>query len=445
MDTILITVDALRPDHLRQYGYERDTMPVLDRLVDGGTVFTSAFANGTNTGISLPSLFTSRYLGDGPATAGPTLPSALGPGVETVGVHSNTYLSARVGRLHGFDRYEEFGVGEAEDDTTRSTGQALFRRAMDVVRPTVERLGVRDAAEAVQRALFPTRLIHETTPYTPAEETTDRTLELVDGVPDDRDLFLWVHYMDPHRPFTAHVDDPAYAPDLEADEIHDLMSRAGITPEAVDDADRDLLVDLYDSELRYLDGHLRRLFDGLVAADRWRDAQVIFTADHGEEFGEHGRYYHRNRPYDELLAVPLVVRGPTLSPGEVVEQRELLDVAPTVCAAHGVDAPSGFLGRPLAEGPPREVVATGSFRDPVPVVAVRADGWKFIEVDDHTELYDLGRDPAEQESVAADQPERASAMAGKVPVRLREEDHSAVPVGDDERVTERLAELGYLE
>ena len=445
MDTILITVDALRADHLSQYGYDRETMPVVDRFVgEDGTLFENAFANGTHTGISLPSMLTSRYLGDDPATRGPTVASALPDDVTSIGVHSNTYFATRIGRPAGFDVFEDFGIAESDEERVRSTRQRIFRRTMDTVRPTVERLGLRRVAESVQRACFPSHLIHESTPYETAETTTDRALELVSAV--DGDIFLWVHYMDPHRPFCMHIDDPAFGDENPSgDEVHTLMSHAGINPKKVSDEDRRRLVDLYDSELRYTSDQIDRLVDGLRERGRWDDAQVAFTADHGEEFGEHGYYFHRNRPYDELIHVPLVVRGPDTSGGRVAEQRELLDVAPTVCAAHGVEPPRGFLGRGLFEAGERRLIATGSFLDSAPVVGARWEGWKFISAGDERELYDLAADPGERTDVSATNPDRVDEFETEIPARLYDEDHSAVPTDADEAVNQRLEELGYLE
>ncbi|SEA38107.1 Arylsulfatase A [Haloplanus vescus] len=446
MDTILITVDALRADHLGQYGYHRETMPILDDLLaEDANRYEQAFSNGTHTGISLPSMLTSRYLGDRPAMEGPTVADALPDGVTTVGVHSNTYFATRVGRPSGFDHFEDFDVtGSDEEEAVRSISHRVFRRTMDTVRPAVERLGVRDFAERIQRTIFPSRLIHESTAYETGERTTDRALEMAAEV--DGDLFLWVHYMDPHRPFCMHIDDPAYSDkDLSSDEIHDLMSRTGVSPKSLSESDRELLRDLYDSELRYTSEQIRRLTDGLREQDRWEESQVIFTADHGEEFGEHGYYFHRNRPYDELIHVPLLVRGPETTGESVADQRELLDISPTICEAHNVEPPAEFLGQPLGEGSSRRVVATGSFSDTEPVVAGRWEGWKYIEAGEERELYDLDADPDEMSNVVDRYGDRVRAFRKEIPDRLREEDHSTVPTDTDQAVEDRLADLGYLE
>jgi arylsulfatase A-like enzyme len=494
MSSLLVTVDALRADHLGQYGYRRDTFPAADELVAaGGTRFDAAFANGTNTGVSLPSLLTSRYVGHERARTGPTVASALPDDVATLGVHSNVYFASRAGEPAGFDEFETFGVlgdgaGDGDDGATgdaeaagrgatTSATHRLFRRTMDLVRPTVEALGVRDLADRVQRFVFPAGLIHELSVYEDAAATTDRVLAWLDGLPADREFFAWVHYMDPHRPYGIDLDDPAYADPATESEIRDLMATAGVHPDRVTDDQRRRIVDLYDSDVRYTSEHVARLFAGLRERDRFEDAAVLLTADHGEEFGEHGRYFHRNRPYDELLHVPLFVKPPGTGAGDgdgagtedghgsgadgagrgsgaaarpsvVTDQRELLDLAPTVCAFHGVDPPAGFLGEDLFAGGPRRVIATGSFRDG-DVVGVRADGWKYVDVDDgaERELYDLGADPDERESVAERHPDRCRALRASVPDALFDADTEGVPdEGDvDDDVRDRLEGLGYLE
>ena len=115
MKTVLLTVDALRADHLSQYGYERETMPAVDRLVSSGTRFDSAFANGTNTGVSLPSLLTSQYFGVDAIEQGPNVATAIGTEVTTAGFHSNTLFSSRIDSVTGFDYYEDYGSVDSVD------------------------------------------------------------------------------------------------------------------------------------------------------------------------------------------------------------------------------------------------------------------------------------------------------------------------------------------
>jgi arylsulfatase A-like enzyme len=461
MNTLVVSLDAVRRDHLGQYGYDRDTLPAADRLLaEGATRFDQAVVNGTYTGISLPSLLTSRHLGDDAVREGPTVASALPEDVRTGAIHSNTFFSSKFDGIHGFDIYEDF-FGQADHDEDIPLTNRASRAVFDAVRPRLKRLGLFETARRVQEAVLPPSLIHEVAIFESAETTTDRALEFVEGT--DGEFFLWVHYMDPHRPYAINADPPAYAPDLSRSEIIDLMAEAGVRPGDVTDDQRDLLVDLYDSAIRYTSDHVARLFDGLADAGVWDDTAVVLTADHGEEFGEHGMYFHRNRPYDELVRVPLFLRVPggvdaPVDPGSdagappdqpdvVSDQRELLDVAPTVCSLHGVDPPAEFLGTDLRAGGERRAFTTGSFRDDVPVAAARWDGWKYIAVGEDGELYDLDGDPGEREDLAAASPDRAREYRAAIPDRLLAEPGEGVP--DEEDVDadarQRLEDLGYLE
>jgi arylsulfatase A-like enzyme len=455
--TILLTVDALRADHLSQYGYERETMPVVDRLADEGARFESAFANGTNTGVSVPSLLSSQYFGVEGVRSGPNVAAAVGDsGTTTAGFHSNALFSNRVGDVTGFDHYEDFGVAAEQDEENASSGIELaYDRLVDTLRPIVERLGVREYAEVVQERLFPTSLIHEVSVYVDAETLTDEVLSWVEDHAEE-DFFLWVHYMDPHRPYGIDLDDPAFAEAVDETEIRELMSKAGIRPKAITDEERRRMIDLYDSDLRYTSVHLDRLLDGFEDLGIWNETGLVFTSDHGEEFGEHGYYFHRNRPYDELIRVPLIAVPPGCDAefdgnadieDEVSAQRELLDVVPTLCEWHGADPAEQFRGTPLFKGEERRVIATGSFVEQGHVVAGRWDGWKYVHVEDaDTTLYDLAADPGERRDVAADHPETVTTFERTIPDPVFEgESVSSSDTDADGDVQQRLADLGYLE
>lgn len=460
MNTLLVTVDALRADHLGQHGYERDTFPVLDRVTESGTQFTAAFANGTNTGISMPSLLTSRYRGTEPGRTGPTMGSVLPDEVTTGLIHSNAYFAARLSDPAGFDTVDDLGVGGdgrqgasrpagVTGEETLSPGHRAFRAVVENVKPAIEALGVTDLAERVEEAVVPARFIHEASVYADGPTTTARTLDWIDDV--EPPFFVWVHYMDPHRPYGIGLDDPAYGSPADRDEIHELMATAGIHPDRIGPAERERIVDRYDSDLRYTSAAIDGLFDGLHDRGLWAGTNVVLTADHGEEFGDHGRYFHRNRPYDELLHVPLAVKRAAVGPGgeraagAVEAQRQLLDVAPTVASFHGVDPPAAFRGTRLFGGEPREVIATGSFDADAPAVGARWDGYKYITVGEDEELYDLDDDPDERDDLAGTAPDTCHAYRDAIPPHLLATADGGVPDRVDDAVEERLADLGYRE
>lgn len=449
MKSVLLTIDALRADHLAQYGYERDTMPALDRLVDSGTCYESGFANGTNTGVSLPSLLTSRYFGAESASEGPNVATAIGEtGASTAGFHSNTLFSNRVPEVAGFDHYEDYSSddGNGEGGVEASVGERVYQRLVDTLRPIVERLGVREHAETVQEFVFPTSLVHDPSVYVDAETLTDDVIGWVREHADE-EFFLWVHYMDPHRPYGIDVEEPEFGEPPAESEIRDLISKAGIHPNKVTDAERERMIDLYDSDIRYTSEHVSRLFDMFEELGIWEETGFVFTADHGEEFAEHGYYYHRNRPYDELLHVPLVVKSPANGNGgrTVSVQRELLDVAPSLCSWHGAEVPEEFRGVRLSDGEERQVVATGSFVEQDHVVAGRWDGWKYIAVGGtETDLFDLNADPDETRDVSDEHAHVIEEFETAIPGAVFAGEPVTIET-DDEDVRRRLEGLGYLE
>jgi hypothetical protein len=453
MSSLLVTVDALRASHLAQYGYHRDTFPVFDDLLDaGGTHFSSTFANGTNTGISLPALLCSQYIAHEAIREGPTVASALPESVSTAGIHSNTYFGGVGSAVPGFDTFEDFGVSGTDESAQGPTRKRLFRRCMDLLRPAVQRLGIRPLAERVQQAVFPASMIHEFSVYENAETTTDRALEWLNTV--EGEFFLWIHYMDPHRPYGIDLADPAYTDPADETEIAELMSTAGVAPNSITEQQRERIVDLYDSDVRYTSEQIGRLFDSLQDDGLWSDLDVVLTADHGEEFGDHGSYFHRNRPYDELIHVPLAVKSSGEQSGEarttdvVDDQRELLDIAPTICMLHDVSPPPTFEGDPLYDAGDRTVFSTGSFNDDGQVVAVRADNWKYIDIEGgEPELYNLEADPHERSNRAPTAAERCEQFHSMIPDHLFASRPAPRPDTEnvDTEVARRLEELGYMD
>lgn len=125
------------------------------------------------------------------------------------------------------------------------------------------------------------------------------------------------------------------------------------------------------------------MFDALRDEGAWSDTAVIFSSDHGEEFGEHGRFFHRNYPYDELIHVPLMVKTPESTPAGVGERRVLLDLAPTIRSLHGIGTDEGdFHGRPLFGGDERTVLSLGQPIGCASAVAVRTGRWKYVHAAD---------------------------------------------------------------
>jgi arylsulfatase A-like enzyme len=227
----------------------------------------------------------------------------------------------------------------------------------------------------------------------PADALTDAVIARLDALAHEGEprIFLWVHYFDPHEPYDA---------------------REGVSPSAPSRA-------RYAGEVAFVDRALGRLVDRLRALRR--PTLLVVTADHGEEFGEHGGAYHGSSVYEEQVRVPLLFAAinaelPPASddPREVGEARrdaveahgeravELLDVAPTAAAALQVSFPAAgvdLFGDNEDERPARAQVDSQR-------MLVRGR-YKVIHDlrRDYDQLYDLAADPSERRNLAGDRPE----------------------------------------
>jgi arylsulfatase A-like enzyme len=156
--------------------------------------------------------------------------------------------------------------------------------------------------------------------------------ELTDlAINDIKDLkepfFIWIHYFDPHFVYLRHEGWTSFG-------------------------DTDL--DRYDQEIAYTDFHIGRLLDFFRAKGLYNRTNIVLTADHGEEFGEHGGSKHETC-YEEILRVPLVIEGPGLTHAVTEGWSEQIDLMPTILHLVGLEAPKSCPGRsllPLSPGSP---------------------------------------------------------------------------------------------
>jgi arylsulfatase A-like enzyme/HEAT repeat protein len=221
----------------------------------------------------------------------------------------------------------------------------------------------------------------------PAEEMTDRVLREVDRTLARKEpsTLFWVHYFDVHEPYEA-------------------------TTLGTSDSDR------YDSELLATDAAIGRLV---------REAQkrltkpliVVITADHGEEFHDHGGVYHGSSLYEEQVRVPLILVAPQLPAARIAAPVESVDIAPTLLGLLGVDVPSSMRGHDLRG------LALGSDTDRGPVFSAvihkkMVVRWPYKLVADLRfglyELYDLEHDPRERDNRADRDPQRLDSLRGEV-------------------------------
>jgi arylsulfatase len=301
---ILLTADALRADHLGCYGYHRNTSPVLDEFADESLRFENAYSASSHTREAVPALLTGKYpdvaIKSDYQLATSTIASTLsGSGYATAGFHSNPFVSRAYGFDDGFDTFD--------DDL---------------------HLGQHKLIALAQRALDKIRNRH----YARAPEINNRSLEWIDSVASETPFFIWNHYMDTHGPYEPPEEYATLYTDtrINAREAQSLYQRAIDDPDSITTDERQLLIDLYDAEIRYNDQYIGEFLDALRERDLLADSYVIISADHGDAFGEHGYYEHPRYLHDEITRVPLLVRRPDGSARTVETPVSTLDIATTI-------------------------------------------------------------------------------------------------------------------
>jgi arylsulfatase A-like enzyme len=400
-DILLVTVDSLRADHLSCYGYDRETTPRVDSLAESGNLFENAFAHAGTTRQSFPSILTSSYPhmygGYERISERRTLVSELlaDCGYYTAAFHSNPFLSTEFGYNRGFDTFFD---SMSKPTFTARLRQAVKRNLDDEgllfrflkwgFDRTEEKVGVEVGSA-----------------YEDAEDITDRAIETVSSV-DDSPLFLWIHYMDVHHPYLPPEECQKTLHDSSISHRRAVQLRRKMLedPEGITETERQELIDLYDAEIRYTDREIGRLLD---AAERERDDDpvVVVTADHGEEFGDHGGYSH-NTHHDEGIHVPLIVDDGQGN-GRYDEIVGLLDIAPTLIDYAGGDQPKTFHGyslrRLIANEEWSRNAVIGEWGESNPGernFLYRSTEWKYMQWADGTEeLYNLQTDPGERNNV----------------------------------------------
>ncbi|MCU4743579.1 sulfatase [Natronoglomus mannanivorans] len=414
---ILLSADALRADHLSCYGYDRETSPVLDEFADESIQFTRAYSASSHTREAVPAILTGEYpdiaIGSDYRLATETIASTFSSeGVSTGGFHSNPFVS----RAYGFDR----GFDEFDDDL---------------------HFGEHKLVALAQRALDKLRNRH----YARADEINERSLSWLDSLRADDRFFLWNHYMDTHGPYEPPAEYRQLYTNTEISDrdAQSLYQRAINDPNSITETERQLLIDLYDAEIRYNDAKIGSFFEALRDRDLFDQSLVIVTADHGDAFGEHGYYEHPRYLHDEITHVPLLVRPPGGADETVSVPASTLDIAATI--GETVDAEKRYDGVSLFELQDRDdrtvfLQARGEKDDGhLRRYASRTrDGSCFCERDQKTEALEF-----------SDCTSRSlrNELEAHVEERLRRE-NGADPSDDgevDEEIERRLSALGYKE
>lgn len=353
-NVLWIVADAMRPDHMSFYGYDRETTPHLDAQKKGFTYFDHAYVQATTTHLSIPSMLTGRSPLD----------------MRWVGGKDKLRVSQSLKETTLAERLQARGyrTGAVVSGHIQRLGNML--QGFDEVLRTRTKQGAPHTNYLAQQFLSQQRAVAANSPF-----------------------FLFVYYEDAHAPYTKRR--------LGLPEF-------GAKPQ-----------DAYDSEIALVDRHVGQLLQGLrYDKEWWKNTLIIITADHGEEFKEHGRRGHGSNCHRETMQVPLLARLPGVRGGPVTAPVALIDVVPTILEMLGQpDAPEELTGQSLlvpalspAAATPRLIpcVTTkqGSSKSkPYFRRAIRTESHLFV---DHAtakvrELFDLRKDVKERNDISGHQ------------------------------------------
>jgi arylsulfatase A-like enzyme len=469
-DVVLLLVDTLRADALGVHGAPADATPRLDAFAKDAVVFdqhvTSAAWTRASTASLLTSLSPSSHACERKDSALPDMVVTLAEvlqegGYATGGLPNNANVTGALGFGQGFAWFPytpQYPLAASESTYALSLYNVLRRVRM--------RLDSRKRIEDY---------------YTPAETQFARAQRFLDAA-RGRPAFLFVHLMEPHDPYFVHpwngsAVGRAEFPDPDPSRLDELRG-------------------LYAGEVHHVDAAIGAFLDGLKAAGRYDDTIIVITSDHGEEFREHGGWWHGSTLYDEQVHTPLLVKLPRSARAgtRVPWQVRQIDVAPTVTDVAGLaphaswqgaalfddnfDADLAKLRAPAVEADdPASTEAAAAFVAPTwanhpasrealseqdfegyDLQALRSDGHKLIQALrtprgnprnlPAAAAYDLLADPAEARDLAGTGASWESALAARLETLVQQRRESRVAERDatlSEAERARLEALGYMQ
>ncbi|MBN1827348.1 MAG: sulfatase [Candidatus Eisenbacteria bacterium] len=377
---VLVTLDTTRADHLGCYGYFRDTSPNLDAFADKSILFENAISPMSHTLPTHCSILTGTY----PVEHGIVTNNKEGDFVfrSTERMRSLAELC----RDQGYQTAAFVSGTSLKRYTGIDVGFDLF-----------------DQPETRQRE---------------GRRTVDRALEWL-GETETGPFLLWVHFFDPHGPYTPLAPFTDYF--RSEKNLERYLEERGV-PKTIENPDGSIY-DLarvnnnYDGEIRYMDFHFGRLIDALRGRPDWDDTAILVVGDHGEGMGQHDMINH-GRSWDEQVRAPMMMRAPGIAPRRVPGLVSVVDAVPTLIGLLDLDEGPLF-GRFLAQATGEDALRDSGRTGPVLSLDVAKKGrrhrttltfdrWKYHRLEDREwtgarhELYDLMNDPHELRNIAGE-------------------------------------------
>jgi uncharacterized protein (TIRG00374 family) len=439
-NVLFLVVDTVRADHLPVYGYTKNETPHLEAFAKDAIRFNQAFSNASWTRPSFASLMTGRYPSSHNTMAkSASLPSDPGlvtlaealqaGGYTTLGVVTNYNVAPFFNFQQGFDDYRyltpEFVLGAGD-----TAAKLLFVQAL------------RNGVEGFKAKRG---LVEPNTAYRDGKEVNAEVLKLLDENRAAKPVYMFVGYMDPHDPYYPHpYDGTGY-------------SRAAHQSPKPEEAE--LMRKLYDGEIRYWD----EVFGELVAALKQRklydDLTIVVTSDHGEEFMEHGGFWHGTTLYDEQVRVPLLLKLPGREGAGTVRDNwvQSIDIMPSLLTRAGIEVPAGVQGKDLMLDTEQLLAEEDHEGNQLRALRLRRGGQqvKLIEANEGNprglepfELYRMDQDPQELVNLAKQDAELVTLAATELDRQQKAASEGRVEKANvdltaDANAVEKMRALGY--
>lgn len=456
-NVLLLTIDALRPDHLGCYGSERPTSPNLDALAAESVLFTHAISQGPGTPTSFPALLSGRhvssdhdrgYCGDNRELLSQMLQRE---GFQCACIQTSPFLMTEFGYNKGYDFFDQSYLPFLVNHKPNRKGGLTWQK----ITPLPVRWLVQQGLKAVNNMVYRQSSL-------PANMVTRKIVGWIRSrrKAAEQPFFLFAHYEDVHEPYAPPPEYvKMFAPDKP--DARKLMFKGRFRPGHLPWDEVENLARVYDAGIRWVDNWLGILFESLEKDGLYEDTLVIITADHGEGFNEHGFVSHQPLLYNELLHVPLMIKFPGNKHGGIWVDNPVrhIDIVPTVLDIAGAEISGNLDGMsllPLIEGtgPGPTFCISEAYRHTKALrsVAVQDRHWKLIRREMDTpepfhELFHLEADPGERHNLYAARPAVLTTLEEVLAAHLasRYGGELEETPSTSEILTDRLRDLGYIE
>jgi uncharacterized protein (TIRG00374 family) len=436
-NVILVMVDTLRADHLSCYGAQKVKTPNLCSLAEDGGSRLLGFSHASWTKPATASLLSSTLATTHQAMSKPSMLSEetiliseamKDNGYTTGGIVTNINLAPSFGFDQGYDEYLYLAPDYLAGAEESSSKLILYQ----IARPIVFKL-----RKGQRFGDF----------YQDSTVVNEEVFSWLDRNGASR-FFLFIHYMDPHDPYFAHPYDG------------DAVAR--VSNQHPDPAEAAAMQELYRGEIEYLDVQFGELLDRLRKDGLYDNTIIALVADHGEEFQEHGGWWHGTTLYDEQIHVPFLIKwakgdSPSVQDGAL---GRMIDVAPTLLSRTGTAVPDSMQGVDVTTGArsekDRQVFAEEDHEGNV-LWSLRSDGMKLIVTNPgnprglpERELFDIRNDPEEINNLSGQGYDNLEAgLEGHAELQRSFAAGEAVSGGGeaemDRAQCEQLKNLGYVE